>query len=240
MKINWNYIKALFLLTLVVFLYSFSSKRNAQKKILISEVKFEHAANLFMDETMVNKLLIQNGSSLENQPKSMVDLHGLEKRILAHPMVENAIVFLSVDGALQTLVKQRTPIARIQSKTVDYYLDRLGKKMPLSKNHTARVPLVSGTIDKTDWKVILKLLKIINKDDFLKKQIIGIHKNEKKEFELKTRIGNQTILIGAVKDLKSKFKKLKAFYNKVTLENGISKYVVINLKYKNQVICTKK
>jgi len=239
MKINWNYIKGFFLVFFIIFLYSFTSKRSLNKTLQLMPVKFVNATNLFVDETMVNKLLIQNGSTIENQPKSMVNLHVLETQIKAHPMVEDATVFLTIDGFLQTVVKQRTPIARIQNLGSSYYLDKKGVKMPLSKMNTVRVPLVTGEIKKNDLKNIYFLVTKINKDAFLKKQIIGIHKNKKNEYELKTRLGDHTILIGTINGINKKFKKLIFFYKKVIKDKRILDYKIVNLKYKNQVVCTK-
>jgi cell division protein FtsQ len=46
--------------------------------------------------------------------------------------------------------------------------------MPLSNNFTARVPLVSGKIDRKNSEKYAELLRVIYDDDFLKKNIISI------------------------------------------------------------------
>ena len=240
MKINWNYIKALLLITLVMFLFGFSNQRNTHQKVSAIDVKFEEGDNLFMDYEMVNKLLIQNSKPVINQAKSLIDLNGLEKQVLAHPMVENASIFLTVDGQLKTKVKQRTPIGRIKTESDSYYIDRLGKKMPLSKNYSARVPIITGIIDENKMDDMYQLLSSIKKDEFLKKQIVGINSNEKNEFVLMTRIGNQKIHIGTIENLLTKFKNLKAFYNYTMSNKTIDNYSEISLQYNNQVVCTKK
>ncbi|NOQ91082.1 MAG: cell division protein FtsQ, partial [Flavobacteriaceae bacterium] len=87
------------------------------------------------------------------------------------------------------------------------------------------------------------LAKKIRNDDFLRKQIIGIHQIEgknPKQFELKTREGEQIIIFGDLKRMESKIKKLKVFYKKVMLDGSLNNYKTINLKFNNQVVCTKK
>ncbi|NLP57368.1 cell division protein FtsQ/DivIB [Lutibacter sp. B1] len=240
LKINWNYIKGLFLAALVVFLYGFSHKKNSTQKVHDISIEFEKGDNLFMNYDMVNKLLIQNGKTVKNQAKSVIDLQKFEAKVLAHPMVEDASVYLTVDGLLKTKIKQRTPIARITTNSSSYYIDRQAKVMPLSSNHSARTLLVSGNIKEEDSKKIYQLASTILSDEFLKKQIIGVQKMQNNEFVLMTRIGGQIILIGKIEDLKQKFENLKSFFNKTLADNTIDNYTTINLKYNNQVVCTKK
>ena len=203
-------------------------------------IEFEEGNNLFMNYQMVNKMLIQNGKELKNQAKSVIDLHLLEERVLSHPMVENAAIFLTVDGVLKTRVKQRTPIARVISGKKSYYIDKQAKVMPLSVNHSARVMLISGDVKVSDSEEIHKLVSTILSDAFLKKQIIGIRKTQKKEFILNTRFGDQKVLIGKCEDLGRKFKNLNSFYKKTISDNSIENYSTLNIKYTNQVVCTKR
>jgi cell division protein FtsQ len=50
-------------------------------------------------------------------------------------------MYLSVDGVLKAVVKQKTPIARVDNNSS--FILIMKNKMSLS-NFTARVPLVSG------------------------------------------------------------------------------------------------
>ncbi len=240
MKINWNYIKGFLLLALVIFLYGFSYQKNNAIKVKDVLVEFEAGKNLFMNYQMVNKLLIQNGATVKNQAKSVINLQLLENNVLSHPMVEDAAIYLTVDGLLKADIKQRTPIARVLSETGSYYIDKQAKKMPLSENHSARVMLVSGGINEVDIKKIHFLVTTILNDNFFEKQIIGIQKKSNNEFVLSTRIGDQKIFLGKIEDLDQKLKNLKSFYSKTMADKSIDNYISINLKYSNQVVCTKK
>lgn len=240
MKINWNYIKGIVLLALVVFLYGFSYQKNSAHKVREIAIEFDEGKNLFMDFQMVNKLLIQNGATVKNQAKSVINLHLLEENVLSHPMVEDVAIFLTVDGLLKAKIKQRTPIARVLSSNKSYYIDKQAKIMPLSENHSARVLLVSGDIKDENIEEIHLLVITILKDDFLQKQLISIQKLPNNEFVLTTRVGEQKIFLGKVEDLKRKFKNLKSFFSKTMADKTIENYTAINLKYNNQVVCTKK
>lgn len=240
MKINWNYIKAFLLIGLVIFLFSFANIKNEQKKVKDISINFKGKTPLYVSYQTVNKLLIQNGESIKKLSKSMLDLHKLEKRVLSHPMIEDAAVFLTVDGVLKTNITQRTPMARVITDSSSFYIDKQAKKMPLSKNYAARVIIVKGNINNKSIKEIHRLVQKINADVFLKKQITAVKILPQKEFMLEVREGNHKILLGNLNNLSHKLQNLKAFYKKTLLDSTIKSYKTINLKYQNQVVCTKK
>ena len=241
MKIK-RFLKHLLLLVLIGclgFLYSFSSIRNQQKKVTEIIVEFEDGDNNFLTHAMVNKLLIQNQETVQNQAKSVIDLYNLENNVSKNPYVEKAAVFLTVQGVLKSVIKQRTPVARVINKKDSYYIDKEGVKVPLSDNYSARVLLVSGVKDEDDVSEILPLIDTILKDNFLRKEVVGIEKSDANEYQFSVRSGNYKIDFGNLTEVDVKFKKLKAFYNKTFEDETIQIYKTINVKYHNQVVCTK-
>ncbi len=233
------YIKSIFLLTLVVFLYGFASFRNESRIVKDPVIEFSNGINLFLSHEMVDKLLKQNRKSLGNEPKSLINLHRLEMGVLSNPLVEEAKVFLTVDGVLNAVVKQRTPVLRVYADHETYYVDDKGLKMPMSDNYSARVMLASGAISERDIASIFELVTAISDNDFLKKMIVGIEKKSTDAYVLHTRKYRQQIHFGAIQDVRRKIKKLEAFYNEAIQSNEVATYKVINLKYNNQVVCTK-
>ncbi len=239
MKKLLAYIFSLFLIGGLFFLYSFSSAKNLSKKIRKVEIEFEEGANDFLTQDMVNKLLIQNQKKVQNQAKSVIDLQGLEYRVLSNPYIEKATVYYTIDGVLKTIVKQREPIARVNAFNSSYYVDKQGVEVPLSENYSARVILVTGNISKENLKEITGFVNVILADDFLKKEVIGIHKKQNNEFVLSVRSGSYKIELGKLSGIRTKFMKLKAFYNSIGDYKKIEQYKTINLKYHNQVVCAK-
>ncbi|MFW6222798.1 MAG: cell division protein FtsQ, partial [Bacteroidota bacterium] len=59
-------------------------------------------------------------------------------------------------------------------------------------------------------------------------------------FEIIPRVGAHFIHFGSIDQYEWKFKKLKYLYKKGFSKEGWNKYEQINLKYKNQIICTKR
>ena len=231
--------RMIFVIVLIAVVYAFSNKRNSNRKLQAVAVSFEDRSSALITEAMVNKLLIQNNAEVKNQAKSVIDLQGLEHAVLSNPYIESANVYFTIDGVLKTIVKQRTPVARINTNNSSYYVDKQGVEVPLSTNYSARVILVTGKINKENLKEITAFVNVISADDFLKKEVIGIHKTQNDEFILSVRSGQYKIEFGSLKKQRVKFKKLKAFYNKAIEDNSIEQYKTINLKYHNQVVCAK-
>ena len=239
MKKVLGFIKSFLLIAFILFLYGFYSNRNKVKKVDNIDIVFENGDNLFITYEMVNKLLIQNYDGLKSQPKENILLNKLEEVLHSNEMIENAEVFLSVDGELGAVIKQKTPIARVRQNERSYYIDSKGDKMPLSSNYSARVPIVEGISDGKITEELYALSMLVYEDEFLKKQIVGIKQTPKKEFILKTRVGDQSIELGDLRNIDKKIKKLKAFYHKNLKDNNLNLYKKINLIYNNQVVCTK-
>ena len=111
--------------------------------------------------------------------------------------------------------------------------------MPLSANFTARVPLVSGEINKKNNKDLFKLFKIIYDDAFLRKNIIGIQIMPNGSLLMLNRNYNYQIDFGSLINAERKFQNYKAFFQKVSLDSSLYKYKKIDLRFTEQVVCTK-
>jgi len=218
------------------FLYGFSNQRNSQQTITKSVVKFQSNEPYFLTEEIVNKLLIQNNATVKKQAKSVIDLYKLEEQVLESSYVEKVSLFITVDGNLNTVIKQREPIARILNGNSSYYIDSQAVKVPISENYSARVPVISGISNEKEVSSLIVLLNRIVDDNFLSKEIIGIELRAQNEYMFTVRSGNYRINFGDLNEIDSKIKKLKAFYSKVFLDSTIHKYKTINIKYHNQVV----
>jgi cell division protein FtsQ len=60
------------------------------------------------------------------------------------------------------------------------------------------------------------------------------------EVELVPRVGNHIVLLGGLDSYEKKMNKLEAMYNKGFDITGWNIYSVINLKFKDQVICKRR
>lgn len=188
---------------------------------------------------MVNKLLIEKNEHSKTITKEGLDLKKLEKSVNNNDFVQKSEVFVSVDGVLKAVVKQKTPVGRVVSETGSFYVDYEGNRMPLSENYSARVPLVSGKIDAVENEKLSEVLKMIYEDDFLKKNIIGVQVVPNGNLIMQNRNYDYTIDFGKIINIDRKFKNYKAFFQKAVSDSTLNNYKKINLKFTQQVVCIK-
>jgi len=238
-KKYYGIIKIILLLLVVGFLFAFSTIRNNARKVSEPRIVFNGEENLFVTHETVSKLLIVNQQSITNKPKEIIDLNVLESALNSNPMIKEAQVFINVDGQLTAEIIQKKPIARV-STNASYYVDDNGSYMPLSTNYSARVPLVTGMVDKNNLYNVAEVARMIQEDEFLKRNVVEIHQKDNGSIDLRFRKDDFTIQLGSLKNLDKKINNLKAFYKKAMRDGTLNTYSVVNLRFDKQVICTKK
>lgn len=220
--------------------------------------------NMFIDEEDVKLFFNERKDSILHAAIKDINVTKLEKALNAHPAIENADVSVDLNGDVNVNVKQRTPVVRVINLDGEsYYIDSQSKLMPLNENYTARVIIASGFIFEpyanrytTSVNAIAKhelyskisvlddiyaVTEYINKDSVLTSLIHQINITKDKEIELIPSIGNHKIIFGDAQNIEEKFNKLKLFYIEgLNKTDGWNKYSIVNIKYKNQVVCTKK
>ena len=235
----------------LVVLMGFVHKKQA--KVMCKSMEIVIPGDKFLiTKEEIKDLVSMADSSILWYPISYARLRSLEKTIRESPYVKDASVYTDVNGVLKIEIAQREPLVRIINEhSIHFYVDASGHKMPLSANYTPRVLVVSGHIpessrvggDTLETRVagdILTLARFINKDEFWKAQIGQVYVNSEKEMELIPRVGDHRILIGTVANLEEKLEKLLIFYRKAMPRVGWDTYKVINLKYENQIVATRR
>ena len=236
---KWQNIRLVLMLFLVVFLFSFTQSRNENRKISKVQVEFQGDNKMFLTNEMVNNLLIQNLGGTSSIQKDKVDLKDLESALKKQPFIENAEVFTSEDGVLITKVLQKSPVARVVSGNRNFYVDKNGSIFQLSNNFSSRVPIVQGNIEGEFKKGFIETFSAIEKDDFLKKNIIAITIQKNGSMTMFSREYDYEINFGKPVSVDKKFKNYKAFYQYASKDSLIGKYKSINLIFTQQVVCSK-
>lgn len=238
MKANWFYIKMMVLICLAVFLFGFSAHRSDERKIEGIQVNFKAGDNLFITAVAVNKLLTQSNQHLTGLGKETLVLKTLEKRLDNNAMISDADVYLTLNGIVGANIEQRKPLARVEAAT-PYYLDEKGGIMPLSSNYSARVPIINGA-GKDFLAEVYPLLQYIKNDALLHKQIIGLTRQKNGAYTLTPRVMDYRINLGKPEEIESKFNNYKAFYQKALKDKSLETYRLVDLRFKGQVVGTKK
>ncbi len=220
--------------------------------------------NLFLTQKDVIAFFDERNDFIISNKYQNIEVPLLEKVLNSHPAIEKAEVSRDLNGEVKIEITQRTPIVRVINRDGEsYYLDSQSKLMPLNANYTARVIIANGEIfepyaRRFEFSVnqikksklykelsvlddILDVATYISKDSSLAPLIQQIYINKEKEIELFPAIGNQKIIFGNAENVNEKFNKLKLFYTQgLNKSDAWTKYSIINIKYKNLVVCTKK
>ncbi|HET6990683.1 MAG TPA: hypothetical protein VFJ43_05130 [Bacteroidia bacterium] len=249
----------------LILVMSFASRSHAKRICSKLEISIDRKnPDLFIKEEDVSKLLSDHGRNPVGQELSQIDVSALENLVLSHPAVESCEAFISVGGDMSIAIKQRRAISRmINVGNESFYFDSRGMLMPWSEEFTSPVVLVNGYFTEnygafyhTEFDSysldsamhtpnllddIWQITKRIDADTFLRAQIVQVYVTPGKTFELIPRVGDHKIVLGDISDLDEKFKKLLIFYSDGLNRTGSwTDYSVIDLQYKNQIVCTKK
>lgn len=228
-------LKIVTIILLPVSLQIFASNRNQTRTI--KEIKVDHqSSDMYITDETVRRMVLNSQNKTEI---GSLKINEIEKLLDNHAMIEKSEVFCTIDGILNVKIKQRQPLARFYEEGKFFYMDSQGKKMPLSDSFSARVPLVTGNIDEKHWENIYNLIKFIQNDEFLTKNITKINIKRNGEYEFDMRIASFIVIWGDLEEMEQKKANLKAFYKQMEKSNTLNVYKIVNLKYSNQVVCTK-
>ena len=212
-----------------------------------------------LERGLVTKSDIRNLIKLDHPevaglPVSEIDMAGIEESLNGFAAINNAQVYTDVKGSLMVEVSQRNPVVRIEDRNHEhFYLDEEGFVIPANLDYAPHVLHINGEIAgsyRNEVRVsgneaslmsnVLRIASYIHSDPFWKSQIVQVYVNKNEEFELIPRVGSQIIFFGNADRMENKFFKLKTLYREGFSHMGWNQYETINLKYNNQVICTKR
>lgn len=176
-----------------------------------------------------------------------------------NPWIDKVDISTTLDGMLSMRVNEREACLRVYNrKNESVYIDKKGILFPINPAYASRVLIASGYLDfpipsgrktasifdsvyrKTMLPEIFYLNKAIQADPFLVVLIDQIYYNSLNEIELSPKIGSASVLLGDTENLSKKLLYLKAFYKQKALSDELIQYKRINLKFKNQIVCTKR
>lgn len=201
----------------------------------------------FIGRNDILKVITSNKKMpVKNRVIKSFDLNSIEAKLEKEVWVDNAELFFDNSGILKVIISERQPIARVfTSSGQSFYIDSTGRKLPLSANATAKVPVFTGypfQYKKTakGEKNLLNEMKTLSmyvtRDSFWKAQVAQIDITPQREFEIVPTVGNHIVEMGTTKNMEEKFRRLLIFYQQVLARTGLEKYQRIKVQYDQQVI----
>ena len=226
----------------VIFLLAFTNTRYNNKTCVDYRINLANENTSLITRGDIILLMESIQDSIVGATITEVPIYEIEHKIEGLNDVQNAEVYINLEGILHIDVIQKKAIVRISPKEgKDFYMDSDGSIFGLSHNYTEHLLIANGNIqDSTDYKTVLDLAKYISSDSLWKAQIVQIYLKKNKEIELVPRVGNHTILLGDITNYQEKLRKLYLFYEKGVNQVGWNDYKEINLKFRNQIVCIKR
>ncbi|MCG8701962.1 MAG: hypothetical protein MI922_28160 [Bacteroidales bacterium] len=250
----------LFLLVYLIGMSAFVSKKHNLKICnKVNVIIADSVSQKFIDKKDIIKFFENRGQLVLGEKINSVNTMSLETTLLENNLIESCSAYYTVDGKLHIEVFQKCPIARIIDKNNNnYYIDKKGDIFQAVTRSSPHVVVVSGNIKVpkgsgntmnifqvkkngfiSEWHELYHMISFVNQNPFWRAQIEQVYKTKKGEYELVPRIGPHIITLGDLSDYEHKFWKLKTLYEEGLNRKGWNQYLYINLKYKDQVVCTK-
>lgn len=224
-----------------------------QQEVTLSEVKVNINAgsdNAFMNETRVMEAMGWIGGVAPLGTKlDQVSLKMLEDSLLKSPFVKDAELYKNIQGTLLVDVEMRRPVARLMNNSgADIYLDASGVKFPVSTLHSSNVLLVRGDFEESvadtfSCETVLSALPVltyIRNDPFWNNYLSELSIQGNGELILYPRMDNMEIEFGHPMRTAEKLRNLQVFLDEVMTHSDRPRFKQLSVKYKGQVVATKR
>ncbi len=243
----------------ILFIANKTRSQRICKEILYS-IDAVREKEVFLEKDDIIPLLNMSKNNPKGKSAQALKIAALEHDLKQYPYIKTLHAFVLMNGNMLVKMEQKNPLIRVNNIFgQDFYIDEDGICIPVSDKYSARAVFVNGNIaekfsananvyEKNEngeyiytWlRKIYELAKILQKDSFFSAFIEQIYVDAQQEIELIPKLGNQYIQLGNMDMLNDKLDRIYYFYTEGIKKSGWDKYYKINVKYKNQVICTKK
>lgn len=205
--------------------------------------------SVFINAKEVEALLVRaTGGKLVGYPVASVNLHQAEKVLEENSWIDEAELYFDSGNSLHVTVSEKKPVARVFTlNSNSFFIDSLGRKIPVSNLSTAKLPVFTGFTDAKKWNAddsaLLNSVRIIanyvSADPFWNAQVAQIDITSGKKFEMIPVVGNHLVRLGDAQHIDQKFKRLLAFYKQVLSKTNFDRYKIIDVQYKGQVVASR-
>lgn len=220
------------------------------------EVEFKDSLK-FVTEKEIKSWLSRNYGVCTGQRLDSLNLGRIEELLLSRGPIVGCEAWTDYEGVLHIEIRQRQPVIRFSyDGDKGYYVDKDGYIFPLHRDYTADVMVIEGDIpvrpaagysglpssdrDRQWIDGMLGFEKEIGRSRTWKGLISRTMIRDNGDIALTLGSGDETYIIGDPGRLDEKLSGIAVYQKKIKPEAGENHYKVVNLKYKNQIICRQK
>ncbi|MDE6557222.1 MAG: hypothetical protein K2K55_09720 [Duncaniella sp.] len=173
-----------------------------------------------------------------------INTHQLRQKLLAMDKIEDVSVLRYTDGSIHIYAQPIVPVARVFDGKESYYINRIGKRVKASSRYRRNVPVITGSFPASDTTLrvtdLLPLIDRIYSDSLWAGYISMIEVKSPNDIILVPAIREHVINIGSIGNLDDKLDRVLTFYTNVLPHQGWNKYDTISVKWKGQIVATKR
>ena len=164
------------------------------------------------------------------------------KLLTENPWIERGSAFIDLNDTLYIEAKEYEPVLRVYGMDGrSVYVTAEGVIIPSSPHYTPHLMIASGHfVEGNGIHEALAIAKAINNDDYLSQHIGQIYLNQDNEFEVTVNNLPPKVIVGDTSEIGDKLSRLRVMLEKYNNTEELIGYKTLDLKYKNQIVCTKK
>ncbi|MEE1089860.1 MAG: hypothetical protein UH103_00385 [Paludibacteraceae bacterium] len=192
----------------------------------------------FISDNDVRLQLQNSGVYPVGKLHSDIDLTEMEASLLKLSMIKSVKCYFATNGDVNVAVTQRVPVFRVMEEGISYYIDNERKRMSTSIKFSAYVPVVTGNVNfEFATTNLYDFIVYLQSESRWRSAFTQIYVYPDNKVELVPRVGDFIIKMGSLDRYEAKLKKLDKFLKVLPKYHSWDKYSVINLEFRDQVVC---
>lgn len=178
---------------------------------------------------------------IKGVPVHNVDISNVTKYLNSIANFESINCMINSDNHLLVEAKPLEPVMRVFDSEKSYYINREGKRIEAKAEFFTDVPVVYGRFNsRFTPRQVLPLVRYLEKDKSLANLTGMIEARDSRNLIIVPRIKGHVVNFGDTSRLKEKTENLFLFYRKVMPYKGWETYDTISVKYRGQVVATRR
>lgn len=242
----------------IIVLFAFGRKAYLETPLKGIHLSMErsHATGFVINDSIITHA--QKLCGMEHQAAiASVDMMKLRKLLDDNPWIAKSSAYINLNDSLIIKAKEYEPALRVYNHDgQSIYVTHEGVIVPSCPHYTPHLMIASGNYDfalphrngdiadslylDSGLAEALAIVQAINKDQFLKDNIGQIYRNADNEYEVIVNNLPVQVILGDTCAVDNKLHRLKVLLEKYQGTTELESYKSMSLKYKNQIVCTKK
>ncbi|MBD5328346.1 MAG: hypothetical protein HDS03_00410 [Bacteroides sp.] len=207
-------------------------------------IDIEVKGNRNMDAVVVKGVareLARYPRRIKGEPLNKLNTLAIEKYLSDLNTFESVNCMISSGGRLKIEIVPLVPVMRLFIGDKSYYVNKDGKQIDSKAEFYTDAPVVTGKFNANfePWEVV-PLVKFIAKDPMLKELVAMVEAQDSQNLLLVPRMLGHVVNFGDTTRLEEKKEALKLFYRKVMPYKGWEEYDTISVKFRDQVVATRR